>query len=61
MDISRSFSVFVHLSLQIIPEVENYELNANDFLDLLINDVEIFRGETPPHDDTTALVFKREV
>jgi serine phosphatase RsbU (regulator of sigma subunit) len=41
--------------------LEHNELNANDFLDLLINDVEIFRGETPPHDDTTALVFKREV
>ncbi|PKL18075.1 MAG: hypothetical protein CVV49_07750 [Spirochaetae bacterium HGW-Spirochaetae-5] len=41
--------------------LDNNEMNANDFLDLLINDVEIFRGETPPHDDTTALVFKREV
>lgn len=40
--------------------MENHELSAAEFLDLLINDVEIFRGETPPHDDTTAMVFKRE-
>jgi len=40
--------------------MNNHHLNASDFLDLLINDVEIFRGETPPHDDTTAMVFKRE-
>jgi len=38
----------------------NHAMNADEFLDLLINDVEIFRGETPPHDDTTAMVFKRE-
>jgi len=40
--------------------MENHTMSAADFLDLLINDVEIFRGETPPHDDTTAMVFKRE-
>jgi len=40
--------------------MENHAMNADEFLDLLINDVEIFRGETPPHDDTTAMVFKRE-
>jgi len=40
--------------------MENHQLNAAEFLDLLINEVEIFRGETPPHDDTTAMVFKRE-
>ena len=38
----------------------NHHLSAAEFLELLINDVEIFRGETPPHDDTTAMVFKRE-
>lgn len=40
--------------------MKNHHLSASDFLDLLINDVEIFRGDTPPHDDTTAMVFKRE-
>jgi sigma-B regulation protein RsbU (phosphoserine phosphatase) len=40
--------------------MENHHLSAADFLELLINDVELFRGETPPHDDTTAMVFKRE-
>jgi len=38
----------------------NHDMSAADVLELLINDVEIFRGETPPHDDTTAMVFKRE-
>jgi len=40
--------------------MNNYHLNASEILDLLINDVENFRGDTPPHDDTTAMVFKRE-
>jgi len=38
----------------------NHHLNASDFLELLIGEVELFRGDTPPHDDTTAMVFKRE-
>lgn len=40
--------------------MENHHLNAAEILELLINDVEVFRGETPPHDDTTAMIFKRE-
>ncbi len=40
--------------------MKNHHLNASEFLDLLISDVENFRGDTPPHDDTTAMVFKRE-
>ena len=39
--------------------LKNSHLNASEILDILIHDVEMFRGETPPHDDTTALVFKR--
>ena len=39
--------------------LNNNHLNASEILDILINDVETFRGEVPPHDDTTALVFKR--
>ncbi|MCL2155172.1 MAG: SpoIIE family protein phosphatase [Leptospirales bacterium] len=39
--------------------LNNNHLNAAEILDIVINDVETFRGETPPHDDTTALVFKR--
>jgi serine phosphatase RsbU (regulator of sigma subunit) len=39
--------------------LKNSHLNAAEILDILIHDVETFRGETPPHDDTTALVFKR--
>ncbi|HNX22744.1 MAG TPA: SpoIIE family protein phosphatase [Spirochaetota bacterium] len=40
--------------------MNNHNLSAAEFLELLINDVEMFRGDTPPHDDTTAMVFKRE-
>lgn len=40
--------------------LENNKLNASEFIDLLVNDVETFRGDTPPHDDMTVLVFKRE-
>ncbi len=40
--------------------MENHHLSAEDFLALLISEVEVFRGETPPHDDTTAMVFKRD-
>ncbi|MCL1864296.1 MAG: SpoIIE family protein phosphatase [Spirochaetes bacterium] len=39
--------------------LNNNHLNASEILDILISDVEAFRGDTPPHDDTTALVFKR--
>ena len=40
--------------------MDNHHLSAADFLELLVNDDEKFRGDTPPHDDTTAMVFKRE-
>ncbi|MCL1833987.1 MAG: SpoIIE family protein phosphatase [Leptospirales bacterium] len=39
--------------------LNNNHLSAAEILETLINDVEVFRGDTPPHDDTTALVFKR--
>ena len=40
--------------------LDHHRLNANDFVELLVNDVEEFRGEASPHDDMTVLVFKRE-
>lgn len=40
--------------------LDHAELNARDFVDLLVEDVERFRGEASPHDDMTLLVFKRE-
>jgi serine phosphatase RsbU (regulator of sigma subunit) len=39
--------------------VNNYELDADKFVELLVQDVEKFRGSEPPHDDTTVLVLKR--
>jgi serine phosphatase RsbU (regulator of sigma subunit) len=39
--------------------VENEGLNAEEFVRLLIHDLEIFRGNEPPHDDTTVLVLKK--
>jgi serine phosphatase RsbU (regulator of sigma subunit) len=39
--------------------VENNHLNASQFVDLLVNDLEKFRGDVPAHDDTTVLVLKR--
>jgi serine phosphatase RsbU (regulator of sigma subunit) len=39
--------------------VENDFLNAEDFVRLLIHDLETFRGNEPPHDDTTVLVLKK--
>jgi len=38
----------------------NNELNAEQFADLLVKDVDDFRGDVPPHDDETTLIFKRE-
>lgn len=40
--------------------LKNSGLNASEFAELLVEDVENFRKETPPHDDMTLLVFKRE-
>lgn len=38
----------------------NSNLDAAQFADLLVEDVERFRKDAPPHDDMTLLVFKRE-
>lgn len=35
-------------------------LNAKDFVEKIVDDVEQFRGDVPPHDDMTVLVLKRE-
>ncbi|MCP4131392.1 MAG: SpoIIE family protein phosphatase [bacterium] len=39
--------------------VDHPDLNAEEFVDLVVDDVDDFRGETSPHDDETLLVFKR--
>jgi len=39
--------------------MENNEMNANDFVELLVDEVDTFKGDVPPHDDETMLVFKR--
>ena len=39
--------------------MQNHHRTAADFVQLLIDDVEAFRGNEPPHDDTTVLVLKR--
>ncbi|MBP7583539.1 MAG: PP2C family protein-serine/threonine phosphatase [Spirochaetes bacterium] len=39
--------------------VENHELNANDMVELIVNDVDAFRGRAAPHDDLTILILKR--
>jgi len=40
--------------------LEHNRLNAEDFARLLVEDVEKFQKDAPPHDDMTLLVFKRE-
>lgn len=40
--------------------MEHNTLNAKDFVEKLVEEVDIFRGEAPPHDDETVLVFKRD-
>lgn len=39
--------------------VKNADLNAEEIVDLVVQSVDAFRGEEPPHDDMTVLVFKR--
>ncbi len=39
--------------------VENSHLSAEEFVRLMVDDLEKFRGQEPPHDDTTILVLKR--
>ncbi|PKL37157.1 MAG: hypothetical protein CVV44_16100 [Spirochaetae bacterium HGW-Spirochaetae-1] len=40
--------------------LDNHHLNAEEFVELLVNDIDAFRGDVPPHDDTTMLLMKRE-
>jgi len=40
--------------------VEHSDLNAEEFVNLLVKDVDDFKGSVPPHDDETMLIFKRE-
>jgi sigma-B regulation protein RsbU (phosphoserine phosphatase) len=40
--------------------IEHHEKDAGELVDTIVNDVDEFRGEAPPHDDTTILIFKRE-
>jgi serine phosphatase RsbU (regulator of sigma subunit) len=39
--------------------LEHNNLDASQFAELLVEDVERFRKDAPPHDDMTLLVFKR--
>jgi serine phosphatase RsbU (regulator of sigma subunit) len=39
--------------------VDNHGLNADQIVELMVNNLEQFRGDEPPHDDTTMLVLKR--
>lgn len=39
--------------------LQNYHLNANEMVELIVNDVDSFRGNAAPHDDMTLLVLKR--
>ncbi len=39
--------------------LDHNSLDAKEFVDLLVEDVDKFRGEVPPHDDETILVLKR--
>jgi sigma-B regulation protein RsbU (phosphoserine phosphatase) len=40
--------------------IENSDLDANELVEIIVNDVDNFRGEVNPHDDMTTLVMKRE-
>ena len=40
--------------------LEHSGLNAKEFVELLVKDVDTFRADASPHDDMTLLVFKRE-
>jgi serine phosphatase RsbU (regulator of sigma subunit) len=39
--------------------LNNHNLNAEDFVNSLVDDVNVFKGDVPPHDDETIIVFKR--
>ncbi|MFC1670886.1 SpoIIE family protein phosphatase [Spirochaetota bacterium] len=40
--------------------MNHHDLNAKEFVDLLVDEVDKFKGDEPPHDDETALVVKRD-
>ena len=40
--------------------IDHNNLNADEFVNMLVDDVDEFRGEASPHDDMTVLLFKRE-
>lgn len=40
--------------------LENHHMNAKEIVENLVEDVEKFRGDVPPHDDMTVLVLKRD-
>lgn len=40
--------------------MKNSNLNADELINLVVNDVDAFRGEVSPHDDMTVLVLKRD-
>jgi len=39
--------------------IANHGMNAKDLVDLIVGDVDAFRGKAAPHDDMTLLVLKR--
>ncbi len=39
--------------------LQNHTLNTKDMVELIVNDVDRFRGKAAPHDDMTLLVLKR--
>lgn len=41
--------------------LSNYQMNAKDFVQLLVDEVDEFKGEEKPVDDETILVLKREL
>lgn len=40
--------------------IKNYRMNAKELVEQLVKEVDDFRGDVPPHDDETMLIFKRE-
>ncbi len=41
--------------------LENHSMSADEFVELIVSDVDRFRDTAPPHDDMTVLAFKREL
>lgn len=39
--------------------INHHDDSAEDFMNILVEDIDKFRGDVPPHDDMTMLVFKR--